>query len=166
MRERDNILKDRARYVQRMQKALTKMNLLLHNVLSDITGQSGLNIIRTIPAGERDPCVLASYRSMREKKSEDEIMASLEGYYKADQLYLLQTNYDSFLFFTKQLSATDARIEELLKSFPLKKEETDVCPQSQGKEKQTPARQGKNGIRVKDGNLNDMLFRNVIPNSE
>jgi transposase len=159
MRERDNILKDRARYVQRMQKALTKMNLLLHNVLSDITAQSGLNIIRAIPAGERDPRVLASYRNMRVKKSEDEIMASLEGYYKADQLYLLQTNYDSFLFFTKQLSAMDAQIEELLKSFPLKKEETTVCPQSQEKEKQTPARQGKNGIRVNEGNLNDILFR-------
>jgi transposase len=159
MRERDNILKDRARYVQRMQKALTKMNLLLHNVLSDITGQSGLNIIRAILSGERDPKVLASYRSIRVKKSEEEIMASLCGYYKPDQLFLLQTNYDSFVFFTGKLSQIDAQIEELLKSFPLKKEEREVCPTPREEEKRTPARQGKNGVRVNEGNLNDILFR-------
>lgn len=86
MRERDNILKDRARYVQRMQKALTKMNLLLHNVLCDITGKSGMDIIRAIFAGERNPEVLASYQSLRVKRSEEEIIASLTGYYKTDQL--------------------------------------------------------------------------------
>jgi hypothetical protein len=134
------------------------MNLLLHNVLSDITGQNGLKIIRAILQGERDPKVLASYRSMRVKKSEEEIISSLFGYYKPDQLYLLQTNYDSFVFFEK-LSQIDVRIEELLKSFPLKKEAKEVCPVGQGVEKQTPVRQGKNGIRVKEGNLNDVLFR-------
>jgi transposase len=159
MRERDNILKDRARYVQRMQKALTKMNLLLHNVLSDITGQSGLNIIRAILAGERDPKVLASLRSLRVKCSEEEIIASLSGYYKQDQLYLLQTNYDSFVFFTEKLYKIDSQIEQLLKEFPLKKEPTETCPQQRDEEKQRPTRQGKNGIRVKDGNLNDILYR-------
>jgi len=161
MRERDNILKDRARYVQRMQKALTKMNLLLHNVLSDITGQSGLSIIQAILAGERDPKVLASYRSLRVKSSEEEIIASLSGYYKQDQLFLLQTNYDSFVFFTNKLYQIDAQIENLLKNFPLKKEPTDTCPQPRENKKQNPKRQGKNGIRVKNGDLNDMLYRIV-----
>lgn len=159
MRERDNILKDRARYVQRMQKALTKMNLLLHNVLSDIIGKSGMDIIRAILAGERDPEVLASYRSMKVKKSEEEIIASLTGYYKKDQLYLLKSNYELYLFFTGKLEEIDTQIEELLKEFPLKKEATATCPQPDETEKQHSKRQGKNGIRVKEGNLNDILYR-------
>jgi transposase len=159
MRERDNVLKDRARYVQRMQKALTKMNLLLHNVLSDITGQSGMRIIRAILEGERDPKVLASYRSMRVKKSEEEIIASLDGYYKPDQLYLLQTNYDSFVFFTDKLSKVDAQIEKLLKEFPLKKQGGNTSVDTEIKEKHTPKRQGKNGIKVKEGNIDQILCR-------
>lgn len=127
MRERDNILKDRARYVQRMQKALTRMNLLLHNVLSDITGKSGMNIIQAILSGERNPEVLASYRSLKVKKSEEEIIASLTGYYKQDQLYLLKTNYEPYVFFTGKLKEIDHQIETLLKEFPLKKEITDTC---------------------------------------
>lgn len=159
MRERDTILKDRARYVQRMQKALTKMNLLLHNVLSDITGQSGLRIIQAILGGERDPKVLACLRSMKVKKSEEEIIASLDGYYKSDQLYLLRTNYDSFVFFTGKLSGIDVQIEELLKEFPLKKEDVEGYPKAESQKKQKPKRQGKNGIRIREGNLNEMLYR-------
>lgn len=159
MRERDNILKDRARYVQRMQKALTRMNLLLHNVLSDITGRSGMNIIQAILSGERNPEVLASYRSLKVKKSEEEIIASLTGYYKQDQLYLLKTNYESYIFFTGKLKEIDHQIEMLLKKFPLKKEITDTCPPPGESEKQTPKRQGKNGIHIKEGNLNDILYR-------
>lgn len=159
MRERDNILKDRARYVQRMQKALTKMNLLLHNVLSDITGESGMKIIRAILAGERDPEVLASYRSMRVKKTEEEIIASLNGYYKPDQLYLLKTNHDSYVFFTDKLLEIDMQIEVLLTQFPLKKEDTDTCPQQEVNGKRIYKKQGKNGVRFKSDNLNDVLYR-------
>lgn len=159
MRERDNILKDRARYVQRMQKALTIMNLLLHNVLSDITGKSGIAIIQAILSGERDPKVLASFRSLKVKKSEEEIIASLTGYYKSDQLYLLKTNYESYVFFTQKLDEIDRQIEALLKGFPLKKEVTDTCPQPVELEKKTPKRQGKNGVRIKEGDLNDILYR-------
>lgn len=104
------------------------MNLLLHNVLSDITGESGMKIIRAILAGERDPKVLASYRSMRVKKTEEEIVASLDGYYKPDQLYLLRINYDSYVFLSGKLLEIDEQIEVLLVQFPVKKEEADTCP--------------------------------------
>ena len=159
MRERDNILKDRARYVQRMQKALTKMNLLLHNVLSDITGDSGMKIIRAVLEGERNPKVLASHRSIRVKKSEEEIITSLDGCYKSDQLYLLRINHDSFVFFTDKLLEIDTQIEGLLITFPLKKEEKDTCPRQEGEGKRIYKRQGKNGIRFKSDDLNDVLYR-------
>lgn len=155
MRERDHIIKDRSRYIQRMQKALTKMNLLLHNAIDDITGKTGLSIIRSILAGERDPNKLAAYRDPRIKKSQEEIAESLTGFYKPDQLYLLQSNYDSFCFFDKQLEKIDATIVSLLNSFPLKKEEAAVCPESN---KSKYPHKGKNDLRTKE-NLRDVLYR-------
>ena len=77
MRERDYIIKDRSRYTQRMQKALIKMNLLLPNVVDDITGKTGMLIISSILQRERNPQKLASLRDGRCKKSEEEI-CSLE----------------------------------------------------------------------------------------
>lgn len=130
MRERDHIIKDRSRSIQRMQKALTKMNLLLHNVIDDITGKTGLLIIQAILSGETDPNKLATYRDPRIKKSQEEIAESLTGFYKSDQLYLSQSNYDSFCFFDRQLEKIDVTIVSLLKTFPLKKQQTDLCPES------------------------------------
>jgi len=110
MRERDSIIKERSTFVQRMQKALVKMNLLLHNVIDDITGKTGMQIITSILAGERDPKYLASFRDPHCKKSEEEIAEALTGYYKEDQLYLLKINYQSFSFFDKQLLDLDKQI--------------------------------------------------------
>jgi hypothetical protein len=152
MRQRDCLLKDRARYVQRMQKALIKMNLLLPNVVNDITGKTGMDIIRSILLGERDPYKLAALRNGRCKKSEEEIAQSLKGYYKQDQLYLLQINYDSFQFFTKQLEAIDAKITDLLKTFPLKIQNTEDYQPAQTKSR------GKNAIQSKE-DLTGMLYQ-------
>ena len=55
LRQRENLIRNAASHIQRMQKALTKMNLQLHKVISDLTGVTGLNIIRAIISGERNP---------------------------------------------------------------------------------------------------------------
>ncbi len=65
IRQRDTLIRDAAAHVQRMQKALTQMNIQLHKVISDITGVSGMRIIRSILAGERDPQLLAAMRDHR-----------------------------------------------------------------------------------------------------
>jgi transposase len=82
VRHREMLVQYRSAHIQHMQKALTQMNLRLTNVLSDITGVTGLKIIRAIVAGEHDPKVLASFREPGCKKSEAEITKSLEGHYK------------------------------------------------------------------------------------
>ena len=133
MRERGRIIKDRGRYVCRMQKALTKMNLLLHNVLDDIMGKTGMAIVRAILDGERDPHKLASLRSGRCKYTEDEIAESLNGYYKKDQLFLLKTNYDAFSFFDNKLTEIDSQITNLLEEFPLKKEKVEETEEKKPK---------------------------------
>ena len=152
MRERDSIIKERSTFIQRMQKAMVKMNLLLHNVIDDITGKTGMAIITSILEGQRDPKVLASFRDPHCKKSEQEITEALTGYYKEDQLYLLKLNYQSFCFFDKQLCDLDRQITRLLKQFPCKKEKKEKRPDN-GKSKS----KGKNDIRTKE-NPEDILY--------
>jgi len=152
MRERDSIIKERSVFVQRMQKAMTKMNLLLYNVIDDITGKTGIQIIEAILKGERDPKTLASFRDPHIKKSEEEIAEALTGYYKDDQLYLLKINYQSYCFFDRQLYDIDKQITSALKRFPLKKEKKEKRPDNA-----KTATKGKNNIRTKE-NLEDILF--------
>ena len=61
VRQRERLLEYAASHIQHMQKALTEMNLQLHHVVADVTGATGLRIIRAIIAGERDPEVLAGF---------------------------------------------------------------------------------------------------------
>ncbi len=58
LRQRDNLIKSSCVHIQRMQKALTQMNLQLHRVISDITGTTGMAIIEAILGGERNPHLL------------------------------------------------------------------------------------------------------------
>ena len=69
-RHRKSLVEASAQHVHRMQKALEVMNVQLHKVLSDITGVTGMAILRAIVAGERDPVVLAQHRKNGVKHSE------------------------------------------------------------------------------------------------
>jgi hypothetical protein len=82
IRQRDSLIKSSSTHVQRMQKALIQMNLHLHKVISDITGVTGMAIIKAIVAGERNPQVLAALKDPRIKCSNAEITASLTGDYR------------------------------------------------------------------------------------
>jgi hypothetical protein len=68
-RQRNDLVQSAGRYIQRMQKALTQMNIQLANVLSDVSGMTGQAIIKAILAGERDPLKLAEFRDKRVKAS-------------------------------------------------------------------------------------------------
>jgi transposase len=98
LRQRDTLVRVAADEVRRMQKALTLMNLQLHNVISDITGETGIKILRAIVAGERDPAVLASYRHYRTRASRETIEAALTGNYQPEHIFSLRqslTLYDT-----------------------------------------------------------------------
>lgn len=118
MRERDKTIKDRGRFVQRMQKALVEMNLMLVNVVDDITGKTGMSIIEAILSGERDPKALAALRDGRCRKTEEDIRLALVGDYKCDQLYLLRKNLMAYRFFNTQMDDLDKEIEQVLLDFP------------------------------------------------
>jgi len=117
VRHREMLVQYRSAHIQHMQKALTVMNLRLTNVLSDITGVTGMKILRAILAGERDPQVLAQCRDERCARSEAEIAKSLEGHYKPEQLFVLQQAVELYDFYDQQLQHCDAELEARYRQF-------------------------------------------------
>jgi hypothetical protein len=101
----------RSAHIQHMQKALAQMNLQLSLVLSDITGETGLHIVRAIVVGQHDPHQLAHYRDHRCAKSEKEIAKALTGNYRPEHLFTLNQALELYDFYTEQLKACDAEIE-------------------------------------------------------
>ena len=76
--------------IQRMQKALTQMNMQLANVISDLSGKTGQAIIRAILNGERDPKKLAELSDRRIHASREEIAKSLEGNWRSELLFMCE----------------------------------------------------------------------------
>lgn len=114
LRQRDNLIKSACVHVQRMQKALTEMNLQLHRVISDITGTTGLSIIKAIVAGERNPLTLVALKDGRIKASSEEIAAALTGDYRRELVFILQQELQLYEFYQAQILAVDAQIEQCL----------------------------------------------------
>ena len=112
LRHRAQLLEHRAPHVLHMQKALQQMNLQLHHVLSDITGETGLKILRAIVAGERNPVKLAQFRNPACKSSEETIAQALTGSWKAEHLFTLRQSLELYDFYTQQVTACDAEIEK------------------------------------------------------
>lgn len=113
VRHRENLIRYRAAHVQHMQKALHQMNLQLDNVLGDITGVTGLQILRAIVAGNHDPAYLAQFRDYRCKNSEETIRKSLEGNYRNEHLFQLKQSLQFFDFYTSQIQDCDSEIEKI-----------------------------------------------------
>jgi len=89
-RQRAQLIELCSQQIQRMQKSLEQMNLQLHKVLSDITGVTGMNIIRSILHGERDPKVLAQMKHRSVKSSEATIVQALTGNYREEHVFALK----------------------------------------------------------------------------
>lgn len=116
-RHRDNLIGDRASQIQRMQKALQLMNVQLTNVIRDITGQTGLKIIRDIAAGQHDPVKLAQHRHPRCHSSEDEIAKALQGNYRSEHLFALKQALDLYDYYTQKIYECDVEIEAKFAAF-------------------------------------------------
>jgi transposase len=113
-RQRQDLVRSAGRHIQRMQKALTQMNIQLANVISDISGMTGQAIIKAILDGERDPHELAAYRDCRVQASEEEIAQALEGNWQDDQLFVLQQEQAGYEFCQKQMTECDQLLAQYL----------------------------------------------------
>lgn len=117
IRHRDNLIRYRTGHVQHLQKALHLMNIQLTNVISDITGQTGLRIIRAIVAGNHAPAQLAQYRDPRCHQSEAEIAKALTGNYRPEHLFALKQALELYDFYNQQIQACDTEIEHHYAAF-------------------------------------------------
>jgi len=114
-RERGEYVQQAGACIQRMQKALTEMNIQLATVLSDLSGLTGMRIIGAIVAGERDGRRLAEFRDPRVKASREVIAKSLEGTWLPEQLAILKRQLADWQHAQRQIAACDADLEALMK---------------------------------------------------
>jgi hypothetical protein len=114
LRQRERLLDYAAAHIQHMRKALMRMNLQLHHVVSDITGVTGMAIIRAIVAGERDPAVLASHRDGRCHASVETMRQALIGNDREEHVFALTQALELYDFYQGKVLACDKRIETIL----------------------------------------------------
>jgi transposase len=114
-RHRDNLIRYASAHIQHMQKALSQMNIQLHKVISDITGKTGMRIIKAILAGERDTLKLAQMKDYRIKSSTEKIAKALEGDYRKEHLFSLSQALDLYDFYCKKVEECDLQTEEYLR---------------------------------------------------
>lgn len=138
LRHRDNLIRIAGSHIQHIQKSLTQMNLQLHNVISDITGVTGLRILDAILEGERDPQVLSKLRDKRMKVSEKIIAKSLEGDYYREHLFTLRQALETYRHYQKLILGCDNEIMKMLKDIDNDKESTNTEQEEVKQEESKP----------------------------
>jgi transposase len=113
-RHRKSLVECAAMWIQHIQRALNEMNLHLHHVLSDLSGQSGLAILDAILGGERDPRKLAVLANYRVKQSQAQIEAALTGDYRPELLFVVGQALDNYRQLQQQIARCDLSIEKQL----------------------------------------------------
>jgi len=114
LRLRERHLDYRAAHIQHMQKALTLMNIQLHHVVTDLTGVTGMRIVRAIVGGQHDPNDLAALRDVRCKSDIETIRNALDGNYQQEHLFALSQALALYDFYQTQVQACDVEIEQVL----------------------------------------------------
>ena len=115
VRLRERLIEYAAAHILHMQKALMQMNVQLHHAVTDITGVTGMRIIRAIVAGERSPETLARYRDVRCAASDATLRAALTGHYRAEHVFALQQALELYDFHQVKIADCDAKIEAALR---------------------------------------------------
>jgi transposase len=149
LRQRGMLVQESASHIQHMQKALSQMNLQLHNVITDITGDTGMKIIRAIINGEHDAKILAAYRDSRCKNSLEIIEKSLTGNYRDEHIFSLTQAVELHDIYMEKVMACDRKIEQQLSVFenrsaiieskPLEQKESEVKKKKKSSCKNRPS---------------------------
>jgi len=126
IRERSTMVAQRADWVRRMQKYLDQMNVCVHQAVSDITGATGMAIIRAIVDGERDPHALARLRDRRCRKSEAQIAEQLTGNWRPEHLFNLRQALNLYDQFCSVIEKYDSEILSYIKTLQ-PAEPSDTC---------------------------------------
>jgi len=116
-RHRGNLVAEASSAIQRMHKALTEMNVQLGNVLSDLSGVSGMKIIAAILQGKRNRRELAALVEPEVKASQEDIAQSLEGNWREELLFVLRQEVELYHVYQKKIAYCDRELREHLKTF-------------------------------------------------
>jgi transposase len=116
LRQREMLVGAAAQQIQHMQSALTEMNVQLANVISDISGETGLAIIDAILAGERDARTLAKLKGPRIVASVTTVQRALEGHWKDEELFRLEQARLSYAHLQEQNQQCQQRIEQQMQA--------------------------------------------------
>jgi transposase len=117
-RLRQRWVEETGRSIQQMQKALTLMNVQLANAITDLSGQTGMAILRAIVGGEHNPWTLAKLRDPRIQASEEEIAHSLQGNWREDILFELEQVLAAYDFQLQQLEKCEQQLEKYMQAQP------------------------------------------------
>lgn len=109
-RQMANIVAERTRCVQWMQKELDQMNVQVHRAVTDLTGKTGMAIVRAIVAGERDPACLATHRDVRCKKSVEEVARHLTGNWREEHLFNLASTLQLYDALDQMIASYEKRL--------------------------------------------------------
>ena len=159
-RLREDHIRSASMHINHMQKALIEMNIRLPEVLSQVHGASGIAIIESILAGERDAEKLLQlcHVSLIKNKSA-EILKALEGFYTPAGLFALRQAYDGYQFYQRQIADCDRVLAEVLREINNDKEDLDL-------ERRKPIRHNKPDIENLGGqmvNLFDGKDATILP---
>ena len=135
LRQREMLVKYSASHKQHIQKALQQMNLRLDNVVSDITGETALTILKAILSGERRPEKLAKFRNNRCHATEEEIAASLQGNFRAEHLFALRQAVELYQEYRQKITDCEGEIAQYLQT--LEERTTDEMPKPPDGKKST-----------------------------
>lgn len=140
LRQRERLVEYAAAHIQHMQKALMEMNLQLHHVVSDITGATGMRIIRAIVAGERDPEVLAAFRDIRCHSSIEMIKAALVGNDRDEHIFALTQSLELYDVYQAKIEDCDRKLEVAVAALTVKADgDIPALPKARTKGKQVNA---------------------------
>lgn len=136
MRQRKTLTEQCSEQIQRMQKALTLMNVRLDQAVTDITGVTGMRILRAIIEGERNAAQLATLRDPGCAKSESEIAEALTGHWRDEQLFVLDQTVQLWDFCQTLMRECDTKIEALVQTLPERTKVENKAPQSKRRKNQ------------------------------
>ena len=127
-RQLANLVAERPRCVQWMQKALGQMNVQVHRAVSDLTGVTGLAMVRAIVGGERDPARLAMYRDRRCRHSAEEIARYLTGTWRDEHLFNLASALRIFDALDTEIASYEARLLQEIETLHPPERHTEPVP--------------------------------------
>jgi transposase len=136
-RHRGNLVAEAGTVIQRMHKVLTELNIQLGNVLSDISGLSGMKIIGAILEGERDAQELAALVEPEVKATPQDIAKSLEGNWREELLFVLRQQMEFYRIYQGKITDCDLQLRKHLESLGSKADLTTqpLGPRPKGKKK-------------------------------